>query len=131
MRVGEGLFLGLELPDALPGSRIQGIQVTVQRTNVDHALRYCGRAGDRVLHLELPPGLARAAVQREDTPVLQAKIQPVPSDSRRRMDGTRRAYLPAALSCAGIQSEERKMAADVEDVVHHHRDGARRGPQGY
>ncbi len=47
------------------------------------------------------------------------------------MDGTCCAYLPAALSCAGIQSEERKMAPDVEDVVHHHRDRARGAPQGH
>src|SRR5215471_7859172 len=90
---GKGLFLGLELPDALPGSRIQSIQKTVHRAHVDHALRHGGRASVRVLHLELPLGLARVAVQREDTPVLQAEVQLVPSDSRRRMDGTCRAYL--------------------------------------
>src|SRR6266704_3938337 len=47
------------------------------------------------------------------------------------MDGTRRAYLPAVLSCAGIQREERKMAPDVEDIVHHYRDRARGAPQGH
>src|SRR5215467_11994803 len=59
---GEGLFLGFELPDALPSRRIQSVQETVQRANEDHALRHCSRASDRVLHLELPLRLARAAV---------------------------------------------------------------------
>src|SRR2546422_44871 len=47
------------------------------------------------------------------------------------MDGPRRGYLPAPVPRMGIQSEEHKMAPDVEDVVHHHRDRTRRGPQSH
>src|SRR5215468_2580782 len=55
----------------------------------------------------------------------------VPCHSRRCMDRTSHAYLPAAMPGVGLQSEECKMAPNVENVVHHHRDGARRSPQVY